>query len=276
MRGGKYTIQTRNIKGEARSKEGQKMGYNKRIFNLGDTPYRTASTRARRVEESEQSEAQYQSMPKIPRGVSDESANESPIGSLLIRIILCITIFSALMLMKNSADTTVSICYKAIKAWSSCNYSIPEEYGIEKFVAAIKSGDLQSVFSPNAYPAIRFPAKGNISVHYGDKSSNGAPCLGIIIESDEPNDIIASIEGSVSDIGENEALGKYVTIENDNGVSIIYGCCEDIIVAEGDVIDTDTIIAKMSLGKDNKYYLYMEVQSNGNVINPEKCFSESV
>ena len=117
MRGGKYTIQTRNIKGEARSKEEQKMGYNKRIFNLGDTPYRTASTRARRVEESEQSEAQYQSMPKIPRGVSDESANESPIGSLLIRIILCITIFSALMLMKNSADTTVSICYKAIKAW---------------------------------------------------------------------------------------------------------------------------------------------------------------
>lgn len=252
------------------------MEYNKRIFNLGNVTYRVSASRVAHTNDStEQDKPEYTVTPKIPRGIA-QNDEESPLGSILIRIILCITVFSALMLMKNSTDVTVSVCYDAIKAWSSCNYSIPEEYGIEKFVSAIKSGDIKSVFYPSSYPAIRFPTKGNVVVHYGDKSENGSPCLGIIIEASEQNDIVSSVEGNVCSVGENETLGKFIEVESSEGVRIIYGCCDEIIVEEGDIIDTDTVIGKMAPGKSGKYYMYMEVQSNDKIVDPEKCFSESV
>lgn len=245
------------------------MEYNKRIFDLGNISYRIAHMKAAVRPE-------YTAAPKIPRGTASNTYNESPLGSVLIRIILCITIFSALMLMRNSDNLTATLCYDAIKAWSTCNYSIPEEYGIEKFVSAIKSGDIQSVFYPSAYPAIRFPANGDISVHYGDKDENGLPCLGIIIEASKQNDIISSIEGTVCNIGENDTLGKFIVIEGDNDIKIVYGCCDNIIVSDGDEIDTDTVLAQMSLGNSGKYYVYMEVQSNNKVVDPEKCFADDV
>lgn len=252
------------------------MEYNKRMFNLGNVAYRISNSRIRYKEPEQQEASQCGTIPKIPKGIPENEAEESPLGSILIRIILCITIFSSIMLMKNSNDDAVSICYDALSAWSTCSYSIPEEYGIEKFVAAIKSGDIVSVFSPASFPAIKFPKNGEVIVHYGEKNVNGETCLGIIMESTVQSNIVSSINGSVIETGENETLGKFVTIENKSGVRLIYGCCDDIIVSIGDAVDTDTIIAKTALGKDNKYYMYLEVQNNDNVVNPEKCFSESI
>lgn len=247
------------------------MGYNKRIFNLGNVAYRVSHM----AESVDRENAEYKNIPKIPRSASSDANNESALGSILIRTILCLTIFSALMLMRNSTDMTVSVCYDAIKAWSVCNYSIPEEYGIEKFVSAIKSGDIQSVFYPSSYPAIRFPTKGEVSIHYGDKDENGSPCLGVIIEASEQNDIISSTEGVVRSVGKNDTLGNFIVIEGENNVKIVYGCCEDIIASEGDEVDTNTVLAKMAQGNDGKYYVYMEVQSADKVVDPEKCFANA-
>ncbi len=252
---------------------------NRRTFNLGNISARIANMYSGRYEPEEteniNTQNQFESIPHIPRGISNEAPEESPIGSFLIRTILCITIFSLIMLMKNSVNPNVSAAYNVIRAWSTSNYSIPEEYGLEKFVDAIKSGDFAAVFSPISYPSIQFPTKGEVMVHYGEKDNNGAPCLGIMISSTEQNNVLSSINGTVCDIGSSDTLGSYVTVENTAGIKIIYGCCDEIMVTSGDIIDTDTIIAKMSEGNDKKYYVYMEVQSNEKILDPEKCFAHN-
>lgn len=211
---------------------------------------------------------------KIQRSVPSKQEEESPLGNFLIRLILCISIFSGIMLMKNSSNKNVSTAYNVIKAWTECNYSIPEEYSVEKFVQAIKSGNLSSVFSPHMYPALRFPSDGTISVNYGEKDINGGKCLGIMICSDIECDIFSSIDGVITDIGSNRVIGKYITVEANGDVEIIYGCCDGIIVSVGDSVDTNTVIAQQAKGEDGKYYMYMEVHINGNTVNPTLYFSE--
>lgn len=210
---------------------------------------------------------------KIQRSVPSKQEDESPLGNFLIRLILCISLFSGIMLMKNSSDQNVVSAYNIIKAWAECNYSVPEEYGIEKFVQAIKQGNLSSVFSPDMYPALRFPSNGTISVNYGEKDSNGGECLGIMISSDTECDIFSSINGIITDIGSNGVIGNYITVEADGEVTIIYGCCDRITVSVGDSVDTDTVIAQQAKGKDEKYYMYMEVHINGNTVNPTLYFN---
>ncbi len=213
-------------------------------------------------------------IPKIPRSVPTTSPNESPLGGFLIRLILCTSIFSLILLMKNSADPVVSIAYNTIEAWTVCNYSIPEEYNLEKFVSAIKTGDFASVFSSASYPQLMFPTVGSISLKYGETTPAGAQCFGIMISADAPCDIFAPSAGTVADIGENATFGKYIVIQAPDGTKIIYGCCSDILVTKGDSVDTATVVAQLSRGDDGSYHMYMEVQANGITVNPEKCFDK--
>lgn len=238
----------------------------KRYFNL--------TYRPRYLREKQQEEPQENSIPKIPRSVPQKKETESPLGNFLIRLILCISIFSAVMLMKNSTDKNVTAAYNALKAWSECNYSIPEEYSIEKFVQAIKQGDILSAFSPDIYPSLQFPTNGNITVNYGNKDPNGGTCLGIMIESNTKADIFSSSDGTVTDVGNNGVIGNYITVE-DNNLKIVYGCCDDILVSKGDDVDKNTVIAQLAKGNKDKYYMYMEVHMNGNLIDPAFCFGNN-
>ncbi len=227
--------------------------------------------RPRCPREKERDETQKNGIPKISRGVPQKKEEESPLGNFLIRLILCITIFSAVMLMKNSTNKNVTVVYNTLKAWSECNYSIPEEYSMEKFVQAIKQGDILSAFSTGVYPSLRFPANGSITVDYGDKDQNGGTCLGIMIGSNKKEDIFASADGIVTDVGNNGVIGNYITVESDD-LRLVYGCCDGIMVSKGDEVDTNTVIAQLSQGKENGYCMYMEVHMNGKLIDPTFCF----
>lgn len=244
------------------------MQYGKRYFNL------SGSVRRGRQTQSDTRADEPQTTPRIPRGTPYRS-EESSIGSFLIRVILCITIFSGITMMKNSDDPTVGVLYDALSAWSTCNYSIPEEYGLEKFVSAIKQGDILAVFSPDLYPTIQFPTRGEVTVSYGEKTADGAQCLGVMISSDLPNPVKPSAEGVVTQVGENAVLGKYIVIQSGQEVNITYGCCDSIMVSMGDEVDLDTVISQMARGEDGNYHIYMEVRLGEKLIDPEACFSQS-
>ncbi len=240
--------------------------YGQRQFNLKNIPQR--ASRKRLYTDSEPQNT-------IPRS-SHNVQEESPLGSILIRMILSLTIFSLIMLMRNSTDKTVNICYDALCAWSTANYSIPEEYGIEKFVSAIKNGSLVEVFSPSiSYPLLTRPVKGETALAFGEMNNNSA-CLGTLIGSDNAENVFAAFSGEIAEIGENEALGRYIVLQNGDGIKIVYGCTDEVTVLKGDIVDTDTVLAQMSEGKDGRFYIYIEVQVDGKPVDPEKCFGVEV
>ena len=239
-----------------------------RYFNLS---YRQTK-RPRQTVEQPQTNVQAENTNRIQRGIPNSYEEESFIGGFLIRIIICITIFSAVMLMKNSTDSKVNYVYDALCAWSQCNYSIPEEYSVEKFVDALINGDSTSVFGEDEDYLI-FPTNGDVVLGYGERDQNGAQCFGVLIASSTPELIMSSHAGNVTEVGNNNVLGNYVTVESAR-VKVIYGCCDGIIVSSGDTVDTSTAIASLSQGKDGEYYLYVEVHVDGNVIDPLKCFED--
>lgn len=232
----------------------------KRYFNLSYRPKYPKKDKSKE-------EFQNTSIPKIQRSVPLKTEDESPLGNFLIRLILCISIFSVIMLMKNSTNKNVFTAYNIIKEWSECNYSLPEEYGLEKLLQVIMYGDLSYV------PAMKFPCNGAICVNYGEKNSNGGECLGVMISSDTACDIFSSINGTVTDVGSNAVIGNYITMEADDEVEIIYGCCDKITVFAGDSVDTNTVMAQLSKGNDEKYYMYMEVHVNGRTVDPTLYFT---
>ncbi|MBE5817531.1 MAG: M23 family metallopeptidase [Clostridiales bacterium] len=241
-----------------------------RYFNLS---YRQTK-RPRPAPQQPQASSQAEHSNRIQRGVPKHDEDESFIGSFLIRVIICITIFSAVMLMKNSNDSTVNYVFDALCAWSQCNYSIPEEYSVEKFVDALVNGGSASVFGDEE-DYLKFPTEGNVVLGYGQRDQNGAQCFGILISSPTPELVMSSHSGSVTEVGNNNVLGNYVTVESPR-IKVIYGCCDGIIVSNGDAVDTSTAIASLSQGKDGEYYLYMEVHVDGNVLDPQKCFENGV
>lgn len=235
----------------------------KRYFNL--------TYRPKYLRDNSKEEPQDTTVTKIRRSVPSKPEEESPLGNFLIRLILCISLFSGILLMKNSTNMKVNTVYNVIRAWTVCNYSVPDEYGIENLLQAIKHGDW-SYFSLDTYPKLKFPMDGVISVNYGEKDKNGGTCLGIMVSSDTVCDIFSSIDGKVTDTGSNDVIGEYITVEADGGVKIIYGCCDTIMVSIGDIVDTDTVIAQSAKG-EQYYYMYMELHINGKTVNPTLYFN---
>ncbi len=249
------------------------MEYNNRTFNLGNISSRIS--RIRFTHNTRYAQSANHSSNTISRSVPHFEHGSSQFADFLIRLILCITIFSGLMLMKNSTNSTVSVIYDYVSNWTKANYSIPEEYGLDKFVSAIKNSTSTSIFSESDYPSISLPAGCTVNTAYGD-TFNDTVCMGVIFESDTQGNVLASINGTVTHIDSDEIMGNYIVIENESLTKVIIGCCSEIIVSEGDVVDTNTVVSQFLQGAHNKYYFYLEVHQNGIVIDPEKCFKGTV
>jgi len=65
--------------------------------------------------------------------------------------------------------------------------------------------------------------------------------------------------------------GNYVVINHGGHQATLYGHCSAILVAEGDEVTTDTVIAKVgSTGKSTGNHCHFEIIIDGKAVNPEK------
>lgn len=84
-------------------------------------------------------------------------------------------------------------------------------------------------------------------------------------------DVVAVLDGSVTDVKEDETLGKVVEIKHDNGYVSIYQSLSDVNVKKGDVITQGQVIGKSGtneLDKEMGNHLHFELYINGKVVNP--------
>ena len=89
--------------------------------------------------------------------------------------------------------------------------------------------------------------------------------------SDNVFDVVAVLDGSVTDVKEDDTLGKVIEIKHDNGYISIYQSLSEVSVKKGDVITQGQVIGKSGtneLDKDMGNHLHFELYVNGQVVDP--------
>lgn len=92
-------------------------------------------------------------------------------------------------------------------------------------------------------------------------------------------DVIAVLDGSVTDVKEDETLGKVVEIKHDNGYISIYQSLSEVTVKKGDIITQGQVIGKSGtneLDKDMGNHLHFELYVNGQVVDPTLYLNKEI
>lgn len=102
------------------------------------------------------------------------------------------------------------------------------------------------------------------------------PSTGILYSSPEGFEIVASIDGDVKKIGEDNILGKYVVIEHDKGYKTMYYSLSEIAVQEGNSVLKGDIIGNSGqnkLGDSAEFNLLFETYHDGYLVDPEDFYN---
>lgn len=94
----------------------------------------------------------------------------------------------------------------------------------------------------------------------------------IYISSDVGSNVSAAARGTVTEVGSNEEIGQFITMDLGDGYEVTYGELEQINVSTGELVAKGQVIA--SLAVPTKYYsleganLYFKVEKDGTSQNP--------
>lgn len=102
---------------------------------------------------------------------------------------------------------------------------------------------------------------------------------GVLYTSTEKFDAIATMDGTIKDIKEDEILGIVVEVENTSKVTTIYYSLGELNVAVGDTIKQGDVIGTSGTNKlenDNNNVLLFEVYIDGNLKNPDEFYNMKI
>ena len=114
----------------------------------------------------------------------------------------------------------------------------------------------------------------NLSLIYYEKTY--MPSTGILYSGDESFEVVASLDGIVKEIGEDNILGKYIVIEHKDGYKTRYYSLSEINVSEntsvikGDVIGTG---GPNKIDSSTKYNILFETYHDGFLMDPEDFYN---
>ena len=117
----------------------------------------------------------------------------------------------------------------------------------------------------------------NNSLMYYEKTY--MPSTGILYSSNEGFDVVASIDGTINKIGQDNILGNYVIIEHSNGYKTTYYSLGEIAVKEKDMVVKGDVIGISGTNKlestENKYNVLFETYHDGYLMDPEDFYNIS-
>lgn len=94
---------------------------------------------------------------------------------------------------------------------------------------------------------------------------------GVLYSSEEQFEVLASIDGTVKEVKEDEILGTVVTIEYNSKVVTTYYSLNDVKIKAGDKVKVGDVIGMSGQNKlenEKENCLLFEVYLNGNLIDP--------
>lgn len=105
------------------------------------------------------------------------------------------------------------------------------------------------------------------------------PSSGISYSNDSDFDVVAILNGKVTNVSEDDILGNVITIEHKNGIISSYQSVTDIKVKVGDSINQGDVIAKSgtsNISTDLGNHLYFELMINGVNVDPEDYYNKCI
>lgn len=105
------------------------------------------------------------------------------------------------------------------------------------------------------------------------------PNTGILYSSDNDFDIIAVLDGKVSNIKEDNILGTIIEVEHNDNIVTIYQSVKNVKVKSGQKIKQGDIIATSGSNKlegEKSNCLHFEVYKDGNLINPDEFYQMEI
>lgn len=102
---------------------------------------------------------------------------------------------------------------------------------------------------------------------------------GVAYSNGKQFDVIAVLDGKVTQVKEDDTLGNTIMIEHKNGTTSVYQSVSDIAVKEGDTVSQGQVIAKSSTSdvrSDLENHLYFELIIDGNCVNPENYYDKTI
>lgn len=92
-------------------------------------------------------------------------------------------------------------------------------------------------------------------------------------------DVVAVLDGTVTEVKEDEHLGKIIEIKHENNVISVYQSLGETSVQKDDVITQGQIIGKSgtsNISKDLGSHLHFELIVNGITVNPEEYYDKNI
>jgi len=128
------------------------------------------------------------------------------------------------------------------------------------------TGDVVNTVTPN----VVWPAKGVITLEFGESSKYQPFHTGIDIAGRKGDSINPAMEGTVIYAGEIFwGFGKHIIIDNGDSIHTIYAHLDKIFVYKGQKVKTDTVIGhKGSTGWSTGNHLHFQVNVYGIPVNP--------
>ena len=94
---------------------------------------------------------------------------------------------------------------------------------------------------------------------------------GIDFVSENEFDVISVLDGTVTDVKEDEILGKIVEVKHDNNYVSIYQSLKEVSVKKGDTVTQGQVLGKSGTNEWDKEignHLHFEFYVNGQVVDP--------
>ncbi len=142
----------------------------------------------------------------------------------------------------------------------------------------------QKLFIPDAIQAgpgvvtasaisFKQPVKGSITAAFG-QLVDGKPLGGVYITGPAGSAVFASSKGAVIDAGNDPELGRFVTIQHEDGYKTTYAYLERVEVKVGTELDNDTVIGSIGLssGKTTEPTLFFIIEQSGIALDPSLFF----
>ena len=105
------------------------------------------------------------------------------------------------------------------------------------------------------------------------------PSSGVAYSKADSFEVVSILDGTVTEIKEDDILGNIVTVEHENGIISIYQSVGEISVKVNDTVTGGQVIAKSStsnISTDLGNHLYFELIIDGICVDPENYYDKSV
>lgn len=125
------------------------------------------------------------------------------------------------------------------------------------------------------YQATEEEQKNSIIYHEGIYLQN----TGIDYTSSEVFDVISILDGEVTEVTEEELLGKSVTIRHNNDTISVYQSLSEVSVNKGDTVKQGQVIGKSgncSLDSTLGNRLHFELSIGGSLVDPENYYGQKI